>query len=51
MNVRLETRLLAHSIDAATLSAGKPRKGKRGNGDIWLWCAVLLVLALVAAHG
>lgn len=27
-NVRLELRLLAHSIDAATLSAGGPRRRK-----------------------
>lgn len=28
MNARLEIRLLAHSIDAATLSAGRSRKRK-----------------------
>jgi len=42
-NSRLEARLLAYSIDVATLAAGRPRR-KRSNADVWLVCAVLLAI-------
>lgn len=48
MNPSLEVRLLAHSIDAATLSAGRKRR-KRSNADVYVAIAVLLILAGCAA--
>lgn len=48
MHPSLEVRLLAHSIDAATLSAGRRRK-KRSNADVYIACVVLLILAGCAA--
>lgn len=44
MNARLSARLIRYSIEEATASAGNPRR-KRGNGDVWLVCAVLLSIA------
>ena len=47
MNARLEVRLLAHSIDAATLSAGRKRKPKQRRSSALI--PVILLLALVVA--
>lgn len=47
MNARLEVRLLAHSIDAATLSAGRKRKPKQRRSSALI--PVILLLALCAA--
>lgn len=47
MNARLEIRLLAHSIDAATLSAGRKRKPKQRRSSALI--PFLLLLALAAA--
>ena len=47
MNARLEIRLLAHSIDAATLSAGKPRRKRKANTGAWIaLCAVVALLVI-----
>lgn len=45
MNAQLAARLIRYSIEHATESAGSPRR-KRGNGDVWLVCAVLLIFAI-----
>ena len=48
MNARLEIRLLAHSIDAATMSAGRSRKRKNRitTGEKF---AIALIAAIAAA--
>ena len=45
MNARLSARLMRYSIEHATESAGANRRRKRGNGDVYAMCAVLLMLA------
>lgn len=51
MNARLSARLMRYSIEHATESAGMKRR-KRGNGDVYAMCAVLLMLAaLVVIYG
>ena len=44
MNARLSARLIRYSIEHATESAGMKRR-KRGNGDVYAICAVLLSIA------
>ena len=44
-NQRLELRLLAHSIDAATLSAGRTRR-RKSNADVYLIGLALLGIAV-----
>ena len=48
MHNRLAANLMRYSIEATTESAGNPRR-KRGNGDVWLVCAVLLSIAAAVA--
>lgn len=45
MHNRLAANLMRYSIEAATESAGNRRRRKRGNGDVWLVCGVLLSIA------
>lgn len=47
MHPRLEVRLLAHSIDAATFSAGRPKR-RRPYGHAMTLAVGLVALALLA---
>ena len=58
MNARLDANVIRKwkpgwvaGVRENSRAASDIPKRKRSNADIWLWCAVLLVLALVAAHG
>lgn len=48
MHNRLAANLMRYSIEHTTESAGSRRK-KRGNGDVWLLCAVLLSVSAAVA--
>jgi hypothetical protein len=48
VNARLEVRLLAHSIDATTFSAGRPRRRGKAHGTALTIALGLAALALLA---
>jgi hypothetical protein len=48
MHASLEVRLLAHGIDATTMSAGRARKRNRSYGPALTLAVALIALALLA---